>query len=134
MALDIALDSNLDLGVSNRMIRGRDATAQRVRIRLQQHLGDWVLNTSKGVDWATYLSTKPVPLANIEAAVYREISTTPGVLAVGDVVGSVVDRALTITATYTTAEGEQAATLSAAPGARNFALAAHVAPSGAIGR
>ena len=134
MALDIALDSSLDLGVSNRMIRGRDVTAQRVRIRLQQHLGDWVLDTSKGIDWKTYLSTKPAPIANIEADVYREISTTPGVLAVGEVTSSVADRALTITATYTTAEGEQTATLSAAPGSRNFALAAHVAASGAIGR
>jgi len=134
MALDIALDSNLDLSVSNRMIRGRDVVAQRVRIRLQQHLGDWVLDTSEGIDWKAYLSTKPVPVATIEAAVFREISTTPGVLAVGEVTGAVVGRNLTITATYTTPEGEQAATLSAAPGARNFALAAHVAASGAIGR
>ncbi len=134
MALDIALGSDLDLPLATRFIRGRDTVAQRVRIRLQQHLGDWVLDTSKGIPWATYLSTKPAPVAAIEASCRTEVEATPGVLAVQSVSSTLSGRDLSITITYTDSEGDVAVALSANPGDRNFAVAAHAVTGGPIAR
>lgn len=104
---DILMDPDtLDLPDFTRHASGLEIIAQRVRCRLQTHLGDWPLDTSAGVDWIGFLGRKPVELAAMAASLAVEILGTPGVTQVQDLEWSQDGDSATITASVLTELGE----------------------------
>lgn len=76
---DLALDENGDLELPARLVAGEDLVIQRLRVRLNTHLGEWPLDTARGLDYAGWTGRLPVPLTEIELALTEAIGTTPGV-------------------------------------------------------
>jgi hypothetical protein len=76
---DAALTPDGDLELPVRLIGGVDLIAQRIRIRLRTHLGEWPLDSEVGLDYAGWAGRVPVPLVEIELALTRVIGETPGV-------------------------------------------------------
>jgi len=105
MALDFLLDDSGDLPVVTRLGEGVRVVEQRLELRLRRHLGEWFLDTTKGLPFVEWLSTKPA-LVDIAAQVRREISTCPGVLAVDSYTSAQDDAGMvTITAAIRTEDG-----------------------------
>ena len=85
---DIGLDPlTLDLPVFPKHISGVDLIVQRMTIRLQRFLGEWILDTSVGIPYLDFIQTRPVDVAGFGAVIRTEIETTPGVLRVDDFLG-----------------------------------------------
>ena len=120
MPVDIGLSEDGDLRDFNRLVSGRDLTAQRIRVRLRTHLGDWLLDASQGLPWATWMSTKPAPILEMEATVRLTIAGTPGVRQILEFSSSLDDRTMTVTATVDTDDGQLDVSTRAAPDDRNF--------------
>lgn len=78
--MDWALDDFGELTVPTRIVSGYELVLQRVRLRLGLHLGEWVLDTSQGGDYAGWREQKPAPISEIVQWARREIASTPGVL------------------------------------------------------
>ena len=132
MPVDIHLDEDGDLRAFNRLASGSDLVAQRIRTRLRTHLGDWLIDSSKGLPWATWFSTKPAPVDEAQARIRAELVDTPGVVRVSAFEVSVTDRVFTVTATVVAEEGEVDINARAFVQDRNFAVSAHVRNSGRI--
>lgn len=83
---DLALTTtgDLDVEAGGRLIEGTEAIAQELRIRLRTFLGEYFLDTTKGLPWLTWTSTKPTPdvLRQVEALVRAEVARTSGVVRV----------------------------------------------------
>ncbi len=84
MPQDIALDPQThDLpafGYSFTLVEGLDRVAQQVRIRLQFFLGEWFLDTSKGLPYYEEILKKHPDIPLVESLFKTEILTTPDVL------------------------------------------------------
>ncbi len=111
---DVGLNANGDLGAFNRIIVGRDLVLQRIGIRLRTFLGEWILDSRKGLPFLAWIAKKPPDPAAIGAVVRKEIETTPGVLRVDSFTSVFVPatQEITITCTIYTDEGEVDATIS----------------------
>lgn len=80
---DLKLDGNHDLAVEGNtlvLIEGADEVTQRLRCRLLTFRGEWFLNEARGVPYYQEVFVKRNPPTRVEAAIKREILTTPGVL------------------------------------------------------
>lgn len=99
-----------DLPAFCRHITGDALTAQRLRLRLLQYSGDWLLDRAAGVPWLDWTQAKPPPLAEIEATLRREIETTPGVRRVDELRAAwdATARRVTVTATAVLDDGGRA--------------------------
>lgn len=82
MAFDLALNLSGDLDLRPKTLTGAEAVRQNVEVRLSTHEGEWPLDSSVGLPYLTWLSTKPVDISAIVAAVRRVVRETPGVLSV----------------------------------------------------
>ena len=89
LAFDIGLDPlTEDLPVFPGHISGTDLVLQRVKIRLQRFLGEWILDTTKGLPYLAWTQEKPLDVAGMTAVINAEIASTPGVLRVENFSGS----------------------------------------------
>jgi len=105
-ALDVLMGADGDLPAFVRHAAGMEVIAQRVRVRLGTHRGDWPLDTRAGVAWTDYLGRKPLDLAALAAVLVLEILDTPGVVDVQDVDWIQNGGTYTITATVLTELGQ----------------------------
>lgn len=85
---DARLDANGDLAIPSSWVRGVEAVAQRVRVRLSTWRGEWGLDVDAGVPFEAWIQARPIPQAEIEATIRREIETTSGVVRVVSLTGS----------------------------------------------
>lgn len=88
LTFDVGLDPlTFDLPVFPVHISGVDLIVQRMTIRLQRFLGEWILDTSVGLPYLEFIQTRPLDIPGITAVLLAEIATTPGVLRVDDFIG-----------------------------------------------
>lgn len=110
MAIDVLLDSNYDIPLRTTLGTGIEVILQRIQLRLQQGLGEWVYDTTTGLPWLDWSQDKPVDVDNIGARIRREIESVPEVVRVTEW-ETVFDRAtrtITCTGAIETEEGEAA--------------------------
>jgi hypothetical protein len=79
MPLDVGLDSSGDLPHATQHIDGIKLIIQRVTIRLNMALGEWVLDQTQGLDYFAFARQRPVDVDGIGAIIRAEIENTPGV-------------------------------------------------------
>lgn len=99
---DIPLDDSGDLPTFwSNTITGLDLIKQRIRTRLRWFLGEWILNQTQGIDFITWVTTKPPPLQTILLKTIEEIETIPGVARFenAEVEYTLATKAVTVTGT-----------------------------------
>lgn len=77
---DIALTSSGDLPAVGALVRNAELAAQRIGVRLRTWLGEWLLDSRKGLALREWAQTKPYPVDLVATYVRREVETTPGVV------------------------------------------------------
>ena len=116
MSLDVGLDPLTgDLPAFTRHIRDEDLAIQRIKIRLLTFFGEWILDTSAGLDYVGFKQQKPPNVAAIGAIIQTEITATPGVDRVDNFAASFapkggVDATLTFTGDIVFDPGDKTAT------------------------
>lgn len=75
----LALDEDGDVIVPLRFLRGLEAVAQGVRVRMQMFKGEWFLDLSTGVPWWQDILGQRFEYNRVAAALRRPILETPGV-------------------------------------------------------
>jgi hypothetical protein len=78
----LELDNNSDLVIRNyslQIVDGMDAIRQSVQSRLRLFLGEWFLDTRRGVDYHGLILIKQPNRATVESTLKREILSAPGV-------------------------------------------------------
>jgi hypothetical protein len=69
-----------DLTPRGRLVTGDDETLQRVRLRLDLFLGEWVLDQTEGLPWLAWLSSKAsLRVEEIGAVLRSTTESTPGI-------------------------------------------------------
>jgi hypothetical protein len=76
--LDAGWDISFGQGIKN-FCSGAEATAQKVKMRLQVVLGEWFLDTSAGIFNPDTMSEKPLNLPYLESVAKACIIKTDGV-------------------------------------------------------
>lgn len=85
MATDLYLDpvtNDIELVPDTgqlRLISGVDLVAQRIRLRIKTHLGEWPLDITAGLNWKDVIFVKNPNLAQVSADIRSIILDTPGV-------------------------------------------------------
>lgn len=77
--VDVELDQNGDIGAITRHITGIPLVLQRVKIRLQTFLGEWILDQTVGLPFLAFAEQKPPDVNGISAVVQATIVSVPGV-------------------------------------------------------
>jgi|SRR5690554_937285 len=81
---DLALDPQTnDLILSGgrlEMVDGLELVAQRLRVRLNRRLGEWIWDTRRGVPWLETVFVRPPNISAISTALKSEIIGTAGVI------------------------------------------------------
>jgi len=104
--VDVLLGSDGDLPVFPVHGRGIDVIAQRVKIRLLTHRGDFALQGAEGMPYGEWVQQVPPDVAGIGALLRREIETTEGVRRVEDWTESFAAGVLRFSGQVYTEEGE----------------------------
>ena len=104
-APDVLMGADGDLPSFTRHASGMEVIAQRIRVRLGTHRGDWPLDVTVGIDWTYYLGRKPLDLAALAAVIALEILAVPGVTQVQDLDWSQDGGSATISASVLTELG-----------------------------
>lgn len=86
-----------DLPSHPRLISGVELIAQRIRIRLQIHRGEWLLNRRLGLPYLRWRGEKPPRVQSIGSRVREAVRTTPGVLDIRDFRVQLIERRAIIT-------------------------------------
>ena len=73
-----------DLPARPAYIQGAAQVTQRLRLRLWQWRGEWLLDASAGIDYLTLMEQKPPDTDGVSDLLRAEVLTTPGVSAVED--------------------------------------------------
>jgi len=71
---DIAIEDN-----TFSFVEGADRVGQQIKIRILWFLGEWFLDTNRGVPWFEEIFVKNPDIAEIEAQLKVEIATVPNV-------------------------------------------------------
>jgi hypothetical protein len=87
MARDIML-INGDIPQFGYWVTSDDLVVQKIRIRLQTWLGEWILDRFKGMQYATLHMQKPPNVDGFAALIRAEIEEVEGVAAVSSISGS----------------------------------------------
>ena len=108
MPYDVILDDDWDLPVFCRLQSGIDATAQRVKIALGTIKGEWMLDTSVGIDYASIIQDRPFSEASASAIFKTVIENVSGVNEVQSWVTSfdIPSRTFSATGSVITDDGE----------------------------
>lgn len=99
MPYDVILDADGDLPVFCRLESGITAIAQRVKITLGTLLGEWMLDTSVGIDYPGLIQQKPFSEIAASALFKSAIEAVPGVVSCDNWVTSFVSSTQTFSAT-----------------------------------
>lgn len=102
---DVELNSAGDLQVNPRYISGLTLVAQRVRLRLLTHRGEWFLDQRLGVPYILWKDDKP-PVASMRSVIRRILETTPGVISVASLSVEYQGRKVLISGRLRTPDGE----------------------------
>ena len=97
MMADVGL-VNGDLPVYPEQIENLDLAMQRLETALQTYLGEWVLDTSVGMPFIEWLTTRRPDHVAIGAVILIEIRAVPGVLRVDNWTTSYTQSTSTFTA------------------------------------
>lgn len=100
MPYDVILDPAGDIPLTTTSLgSGTELVLQRAAIRLGTHRGEYVLDTSVGLPFITWMQQRPPDVDGIALALRREIADTPGVSRVVTLTGSfnITTRRLTFT-------------------------------------
>ena len=120
---DLELDfDGKDLVTKNgdiKIIQKDDAIRQNISQRLQMFIGEWFLDTSKGVPYYQYILMKNPDMDLVSASLKDAILKTPGVLELIDFDFDFLNsnRTLSVTLTARTTAGEVTITTGAGVGA-----------------
>ena len=111
VARDLLLGPDGDLAFSAGdlvLVRGTQAIAQEISIRLKFFLGEWFLDILAGVDYLNQVHTKPPDLARAANVLAQEIAKVPGVARVETVSPSFIgtERRMEVSYTVTLESGE----------------------------
>lgn len=79
MAYDVELDESGDIPAITRHIDGIDLVVQRARIRLRLHLGTYIADVSKGLDYEGFILQRPQDIDGIGSIIRSELEGIPGV-------------------------------------------------------
>lgn len=79
MPFDLLMSADGDLVFPLRPATGDALIQQRIRRRLRTFLGDWFLDPTKGLDYLSWMTQRPPPLATISARTRAAVEGTPGV-------------------------------------------------------
>lgn len=82
MAFDIGLKTDGDLPSVWRYVSGSTLTLQRLRVALQLHLEEWLLDKSKGVPWYDWSQQKPPQVVAMAATLRAIAAETEGVTSI----------------------------------------------------
>lgn len=102
---DVKLTPEGDIYPQTVYVEGVDYILQRVQIRLNTHLGEWILDTRQGLPWRRWLNTKPAPVDQVRDFVRREIEKTAGVTRVVDLTAEADNRAIKVSGDIITDSG-----------------------------
>jgi hypothetical protein len=88
-------------------IDGVDELVQNLKIRLQFFLGEWLLDTTQGVDWIGSVFVQNPNIPHINGLIKKAILDTDGVIALQSFASAYDPAARTFTVTFTvqTTEG-----------------------------
>ena len=116
MVHDIRLETDASLPLTFSFITGDDLILQRVAVRLRTFLGEWALDTSRGLPYLAFRAVKPPDLDAIGAVIRGEILGVDGVLRIEDWTAShdLETRCVAFTGTVIL-ESEAEATLTVTP-------------------
>jgi len=103
---DIGLTSTLDLPVNAAYVGGETVIAQRVKLGLSLHLGEFAFDKRVGMPYVQWSEVKPAPLATIAAKVRQVIDQTRGVVSIQNFSQTFEDQEVKITAYILTDDGE----------------------------
>jgi hypothetical protein len=114
---DVLLGPDGDLPEITQHITGIQLVMQRVKVRLQTFLGEWILDTSKGLDYHGWAQIRPAPVNEIQALMLAEVLGTPGVVRVPrwEVTFDKPGRTITIDGDVETEDGVVPVTVSTSP-------------------
>ena len=87
MAHDVQLNESGDIPAITRHITGIDLVVQRVQVRLRLHLGTYIADVTKGLDYEGFILQRPQDIDGIGAIVRAQIDDTPGVSRVTEFTG-----------------------------------------------
>jgi hypothetical protein len=119
---DLALDPTTgDLALSGHALQltsGKDAVAQKLRVRLRLFLGEWALDTSVGIPYYRDVFTKGVTQSGLQSLFSRAIRSCPGVDALVSLAANVdtATRSSTVSFAVRTTEGDIVAVEDFRPG------------------
>lgn len=77
--VDVLLDETGDLPAFNTLSSGPEVVAQRIVIRLETGLGEWIFDKTKGLPFVLWVTTKPFPVDTIGDFVRAEVEGVNGV-------------------------------------------------------
>lgn len=104
--MDATGDMQWGSSQQNFLINSPEAVGQLAETRLQLRQGDWFLDKTKGVAWATQILGRNTASTR-DQAIKACILGTPGVTSIASYSSSVdANRKLTVTATLNTAYGQ----------------------------
>lgn len=61
------------------VLTDRDALAQRLEGRIEMFVGEWFLDSTRGIDWTDILSSKPFRTENIDPIIRAALLADPAV-------------------------------------------------------
>ena len=128
MTADAQLTDGLDLRPRTDLVTGDVLVGQRIRLRLQQVDGDWILDGAKGLPWLDWLTTKPFPEDAALGRIRQEIEGVPGVLQVQTLTITRSGTSATVTGDVLTESGVLPLVVAVGGGgvAESFSVAPHV--------
>ena len=106
-----------DLPEITQHMTGIQLTMQRVSIRLQTFLGEWILDTSKGIDYLGLSDISPAPVEAFSAILRAETLAASGVVSISKWVATFdkPSQKISIEGVIETDDGVVQATLSSSP-------------------
>lgn len=83
MSFDIAINPLTgDIYDGSIVVRGAERVIQKIKMRLQRGLGEWILDTNAGIDYVGFFESKASPQAidALQQAMRFEVSQVKGLL------------------------------------------------------
>lgn len=107
--MDLALDPNGDLAIAGGdlvLVRGADAVAQRIRIRLRLFLGEWFLDESAGLPYFERILGAKLGRQGLVSIVREELRRVRGVASIDSLTAEIDGRRARIAFRVTADTGE----------------------------
>lgn len=105
---DIKLNSSHDIDFNNFRLTedNSESVAQKTKIRLLRHFGEWFLDTTLGIDYFGVVLRKGTPKSAIDIIFIEEILNTVGITSVDAYESDITSGVYKAVFVATTSEGE----------------------------